>query len=45
MIEAGEPRGLAYQAACDLVVNGVAEPSGYTEPSLHRNRAKRKQLD
>ena len=45
MIEAGEPRGLAYQAACDLVVNGVAEPSGYTEPSLHRNRAKKKQLD
>jgi malate synthase len=33
-----EPSGYAYQAAWNLVMKGVAEPSGYTEPELHKNR-------
>lgn len=31
---------LAFQAARELIVNGVQEPNGYTEPALHRFRAK-----
>jgi malate synthase len=35
-----EATSLAYQAARALVFEGVAQPSGYTEPLLHAFRAK-----
>ncbi|WP_445257923.1 malate synthase G [Nocardioides aurantiacus] len=35
--------GEAFQAAHDLVLDGLRQPSGYTEPVLHRRRAEKKQ--
>jgi malate synthase len=34
--------GIAFKAACDLVLKGTTEPNGYTEPLLHAARVQLK---
>ena len=34
---------IAFRSACDLALQGTKQPSGYTEPLLHKGRLERKQ--